>query len=847
MGCSQNKDNPLSDRSNGNKIFSNKFEDYIESENQSYTVYFYQLLWKNRPLNCFFQLKEKEIVSKKNVSNLNQLLKQKIIISNNSKELITKEKLIIYYIHCSKGVIITRNSKKINYYLSNYIDSVIDICLVDISNINLNGGDKFNLYQVKNQSKYFFDLNMKEIDFSERNDLVSLGKKEQIFVEEVIAEDEEVEEKMQILKNSEIIVKFNKKKYVNGGLNEEKDSFFQSNNQTKEKGKKDSKEKNRRKSIKKRNSLRFKNAENEKLLLSPRKSNKKDIDVFNKKMSRNSRKSILKISENGTIKNNIFFTHEKILNKEMPLANNKNENLSKNSLNKKEEEKTVVIDKINVNNINNKNSISDILDKNSKQIGISNNNLINASPYEVKDKCLIIKENKFSSELNKELEQLLFETVYLEEDDPKDKDIYSPYDHINFSPSTEKKRKKLPKTTFRMKSSKINSKNAFLLSNNEYTVNKDKRLFNYIIIHNRYKIPFELRTSKNNITKVIFAACDFSNLDNLFYFFVFIDMLTNYKYLEQIKIYQNPDFSNSFNGWKYLGKLFSENFNIKWVSLKNGGLEDKLIEIIISSMLLKRIRYLNISNNNITNKAMYYLNKFLIKNQTLSVLYMKDNHNLTIEGIKLIINALQMHPNIIKFDVSNMNLEGSGQFFSSLLNENKSLQELNLRNTHLSKSDITFLATKLILEECSIINLDIGLNSNIGDEGLKEIGKIIINNRSLKSIGLDGLNLSMNNYLPIFEAIYKNRNIENYSLNMNSGLPLKGILNFFLKNLQVKEISIIPWDIEKDHDKTFTQDQLYAIEKFHLKAPHINIKGVVFVETEENENDVNNKEINVNK
>jgi Ran GTPase-activating protein (RanGAP) involved in mRNA processing and transport len=217
-------------------------------------------------------------------------------------------------------------------------------------------------------------------------------------------------------------------------------------------------------------------------------------------------------------------------------------------------------------------------------------------------------------------------------------------------------------------------------------------------------------------------------------------------------------------------------------------------------MLLKRIRYLDISNNKITNKAMYYLNKFLIKNQTLSVLYMSNNPYLTIEGIRLIINALQMHPNIIKFDVSNMNLEGSGQFFSTLLNENKSLQELNLRNTNLSKSDITFLSSKLGIEECSIINLDIGLNSNIGDEGLKEIGKIINNNRSIKSIGLDGLNLSMNNYLPIFEAIYKNRSIESYSLNMNSGLPLKGILNFFLKNLQVKEISIIPWDIEKEQD-----------------------------------------------
>ena len=66
--------------------------------------------------------------------------------------------------------------------------------------------------------------------------------------------------------------------------------------------------------------------------------------------------------------------------------------------------------------------------------------------------------------------------------------------------------------------------------------------------------------------------------------------------------------------------------------------------------------------------------------------------------------------------------------------------------------------------------MDLGLNYNIGDEGLKEIGKIISNNKSLKSIGLDGLNLTMNNYLPIFESIIKNRNIESYSLNNNSGL-----------------------------------------------------------------------------
>ena len=67
---------------------------------------------------------------------------------------------------------------------------------------------------------------------------------------------------------------------------------------------------------------------------------------------------------------------------------------------------------------------------------------------------------------------------------------------------------------------------------------------------------------------------------------------------------------------------------------------------------------------------------------------------------------------------------------------------------------------------------------------------------------------------------------------MNSGLPLKGILNFFLKNPQVKEISIIPWDIEDDDgENQFNEEQLYALEKFHLKAPNVVIKGIRFIES----------------
>ena len=848
MGCDENKEFIVSERKQSHNIYTKKFEEYIQldTDNQTYTLYFYKLLWKTRPIVCFYQLKEQEKLNKREVNNLNSLLKQKTVTTHNNFEALSKDRLIIYYIHCSSGAIITRNSNKINYYLSNNIDNVIDICLIDISNIYMNGGDKFNIYEVKNQSKYFFNLNMKEIDFSNRNQLIDLGKQERIAIEENIEEDEELEEKTNILKKNEIIVKFNKKKYANGGSNEEKDSFFQIKN-TKEKEiiNKETNNNNNpkeRKSIKVRNSI-FKGRNSDLLInqTNTKELSKNDIEIYNKRNSIFSLKNvkILKIKEKQN-KIKIPDLKKNILNNACIPELTKNK---KNCVN--EEEKTLIVE----GKINNKaNIIQEKMERSCtlKKIGTINmndQNILNLNPIEIVDNCLIIKGNKFGPELNKEIEEILYESVddeYGGNNLDKNNENYSPYDHIIVYTKERSKKRKNTKTVYNNKTTKINYINAGLSNVDNTNSPKDKKTLDYIIIHNRFKTPFELRTSKNIINKIILAECDFS-AECLFYLKEFIDMLINYKNLLQIKIYQNQNITTSFVGWKLLKKLFSENFYIRWVSLKNGYLDDRLTEIIISSMILKRIRYLNISNNNITNKAMYHLNKFLIKNQTLSVLYMSKNPNITINGIRLITNALQMHPNILKLDISHMNLEGGGIFFSSLLNENKCLQELNLRNTNLSKNDIVYLASKLINEDSRIISLDIGLNSNIGDEGLKEIGKIIYNNRSLKSIGLDGLNLSMNNYLPIFEAICKNRTIETYSLNMNSGLPFKGILNFFLKNPQVKEISITPWDIETEFDQKFTQDQLYSIEKFHLKAPHVNIRGIIFVETEEFENNNENK------
>ena len=827
MGCSNFKeDNNISPKIiNYSKKISKNFEEYSQLDSQSFDLYYYQLLWKIRPTICFFQLRDEEKIGKSDVFNYTSLMKQKILVEQSNINYLIKEKMIIVYIHSVNGVVITRNKNKVNYFLMNNMNNIIDICLVDISNVNLNGGEKFSIYELKTQSKYYFNMENKEIDFSKRNELISLGKQEHIFEKESSFEDEELDEKNEILQDSELVLKFDMDNFIKKDPNEEKESFFQNDNNNNNNNSDKDKKTIKRKSILGKNLDIDKTILNDIETYKPKKPMKKRLSKIINFKEKNTKNSKIKLNEKSLKK----IKKGNNMNKNNNRARNNNKNTNTSS---KEGTSNIKNIQININISNNNNNINVLSNFNVKNKKVKNQDTIESNrPYEIIEKCLILNTLNFAKELNKELEKLFFESNL----DERDTENYTPFDHIIFSNFKEEGKK-----------SKSNSKifdNINTIANNlekfkeKENINTNHINSNFIIIHNRYKKPFEQRKCKNDINKIYFKGNDLKiNNESVYYLKEFVEMVICYKNLIQIKFDKGMNDSLSYKNlifWKYLKKLFQENFNIRWISLKQSDLDDNIMEIFLSSLLMKRIRYLNISNNQITNKSMYFLNKFLIKNQTLSYLYMNNNPNITIEGIRLITTALQMHPNISKLDISNINLEGSGQFISQLLYENKCLKELNLRNINLNKNDITFLAAKLS-ENNKLIFLDLGLNYKIGDEGMKEIGKIIYNNKSLKSIGLDGLHLTMNNYLPIFEAITKNKNIESYSLNMNSGLPLKGILNFFLKNPQVKEISITPWDIEKESEfNRFTEDQLYAIEKFHLKAPNVNIKGIRFIEADE--------------
>ena len=728
MGCSAQETKEIQTKKD-----TIEYEPYQKSDPKNLDIILYSLDWKTRPEICIFQKLSEKTLDKEESCNIDELIDFAQFEELPNIDSLANEGYIIFYVYIDEGVVITRNMDKINYLLGIKINEVIKICIVDISSVIISESEYFSIYEVKNQTKYFFDLTNKEISFTERNKKVNYGKDEVLSDTEIDLRDEELEEQ------------------------KEKDKYIQ--------------------------------VVNPSILLGEK--NEGEEEQINEVNEEN----------NGENNNNIN-------NNENNYNNNNNENINNNNNNTVEKEIELNIDNNTKENTEAKNFITTKMEEMENISGEENEE--EEEPYEIISDTLIISGNEISKETLKELEKNFFITG-LEDTPPVTSIGY--WEMENNKKSKKKRRREVTEE---------------LMNRNQ---NEEEEDYNdYILINRNDGIPYEKKACLSNIKKIVFKKCGFSNNTSNINLKQLIIMLTKYKFLK-LSINKN-NISSDFSGWKYFRQILKENFSLRWVSFKDAGFNDKIFEQIISGMTLKRIRYLNISRNNITNKGMYFLNKFLMKNQTLLILDMSNNRNVTTEGIKLIGNALKMHPNISKIILSNNNLNGAGKYIGSLIKDNRSLKSLLVRNVSFELKDIEFICEDMCKKNCTIKHLDIGQNSDIGDKGLIEVGKIIDNNKSLESIGLDGLNLTMNNYFPVFQAIFKNKNIEKYSLNNNEGLPLKGILNFFLKNPNVKELSISPWDVDKDKDKVFNEEQLIQIERFHLKSPNVIIHGVKFSDNE---------------
>ena len=822
MGCSTQKQEILNI-----PLQKRIYEIYEEINPDIFHTYFYKLNWKVKNTICYFQLINQEVLSKKEISDFFTLLKNTKIVEIKDIKYDLDLKNILYYVFLDKGVFITRNYKKIDFFLKNFIGQLIKIDFVHLSEEIMTQNEYFSFREIKRQSKYFFGLDKKEIDFSDRNKLVEEGKSNKLSDNEVDLKEEDFSEE----NNSELEKEF-EDEYSDNSDDSQIDQILEGNNEENE----------NILSYRKANSINKKDNKSDKKnqddLLDELNNNfYKKIDLFleNKNKSRDRfnknilvkeksnekklyiNKNINEIKENNEKPNDI--KENSTIKSGLKILQNKINNY--NSIDDiKKDEKTHILetkDEINDTNLNNNNinQNGEIIENRDKKTYKSNipkkivKSIFNKNPpFKIVNKnTLIINTDKLDEEINKHLETFFYSFN-------QTNNSLNEFEHIDFYNEDNE-----------IKPQEDNDKNDTNLNKNsenrKNTIkNKNKKIPNdYILIYSNKKIPYDKRVSLNDIKKVFFINCNFTT-KSIFYLKQLIGMLMRYKNLIKFGIYYNK-IAKDFNGWKFFKSLFEENFNLRWVSFKNAFLGDKIFVLIAKGLMLKRIRYLNISRNNLSNSCMYFLNELLLKNQTLIDLDLSYNKHISFKGIQFILNGIKLHSNLTNLNLNHLNLNNCGTLIVELLKDNKNIKKLCLRKVNFDIKDLKEIINEIGKKECSLVYLDLSSNKTPKDEGLKEIAKLIYQNKSLKHLGLDNLNLNLKNYLPIFQSIFKNKSIESYSFDMNKGIPIKGFLNFFIKNPQVKKISITPWNIKREPNKKFSREQINLIQHFHSKAPQV--------------------------
>ena len=460
----------------------------------------------------------------------------------------------------------------------------------------------------------------------------------------------------------------------------------------------------------------------------------------------------------------------------------------------------IIINNDNHNN-NNNNNIENNIEKNienniekNMEKNIENNNI----------------EKNIEKNIKKNIEKNL-DSIKLYNNN-NEKNNFENYNEFHYQIKKEKKRKK---------KKKINNYNKENSSDDEYDE------FRYIKMYLKSGIQLDKKKQKKNIEKIVIKCIDFRNPKMYRPLKECINNLMGYKNLIKLAFYNNHvPFPEDRKIWNYITKLINENYRIRWLNLKNSYLSDNTLKYLITALKMKRIRLLDLGGNNLTNNSMKLIDKFLEENKTLKRLYLTKNQ-ISTEGIEMLEHSILQHPNLNTLGFSFLNLSNSGFLIKNLL-KNGRIKNLFIKGVKLNIRDYEILTEEIANINCNLTYLDIGFNLLPKSAHNEFIGKFILKNTSLKKLCLDGLNLTLKNYMPIFKSIYKNRTIECYSFNQNEKLPIKGILNFFMKINYIKELSVIPWDNNQNKDKYYSEEEIKWFKIFHKKNPNIKIHGIEF-------------------
>ena len=359
---------------------------------------------------------------------------------------------------------------------------------------------------------------------------------------------------------------------------------------------------------------------------------------------------------------------------------------------------------------------------------------------------------------------------------------------------------------------------------NQNTINKIKQKLFFgktpEKIKNKNLNNIETNENNNNenseIKKLNIFETDLSEFN---YVSSLFDILQQFSYFQIF--YFNDNENVNENVWNKICGFIKDNYSLRIIDINGNDLNDQLIETLSISLINKRIRVLNIANNNLTNNGIKELSKFLKNNKTLQNIDCSGNSKLNfgIESVDYIMTSLENHPNILCINLSFMDLTGCGKYIKTFLTTNLSIKNIILRDTKLNSKDFKLIFEGVGLSE-SLNKIDVSLNKLGGEGSIDFIASGIIKNNKLTGIKLDNIGINMNNYSKLFDAFTNSSSLVDYSLSYNSELKPKMVLSFFLNLTHLKSLEYIPFDSKNDEDKgkELTLEEKKIIEGFKKRS-----------------------------
>ena len=330
--------------------------------------------------------------------------------------------------------------------------------------------------------------------------------------------------------------------------------------------------------------------------------------------------------------------------------------------------------------------------------------------------------------------------------------------------------------------------------------------------------------NKKNNTKIKYVKIIESTIEDLITFNKIMKFISK-KAIKKFFFVGN-NINSDFEGWESISSFFEQNYNLRYIDLHNSTIYDHHLNDLMRPLADKRIRFLNLSENFITFDGVKIISEFLKNNKTLQKLNLSRNAQTQFktEGVKCILDSLMNNKNIELVDFSYMNLTGCGESIGNFISKNKSIENIVLKSVLLNFNDFKNIFVPLKKSK-TLKEIDISMNDMGGDKSLQYIADAIKENTSLECLRMEQININNVNYNIIFEAIENNKTIQKYCISYNSNIKPKIVINFFMKQTQVKYLEYIPYDKEndKDKDKNLTLEERKMFEKLQSERTDLKL------------------------